>query len=58
MGSEKFVHRPGGIVAHVVEDVCVAAERNPRASMADHLGDRVERNALAERQGAGGIRRS
>jgi hypothetical protein len=38
--------------------VCVAAERNPRASMADHLGDRVERNALAERQGAGGIRRS
>ena len=55
MGSEKFIHRPGGIVAHVVEDVGVTAERHRRVSMAEHLGARVKGNPLAERQGACGM---
>jgi hypothetical protein len=37
-----------------VEDVSVAAERHRRVGMTEHLGKRVKRNALAERQRAGG----
>ena len=55
MGSEKFVHRLGGIVTHVVEDVSVAAEHHRWVSMAEHPGDRVERNALLQGQSASGV---
>jgi hypothetical protein len=54
-GSERVVHCPSGIVAQVVEDVSVAPECHCRVSMTKHLGNCVERNVLAECQGAHGM---
>src|SRR5215211_8326616 len=54
-GSEKFVHRPGGVIAHVLEDVSIPPEGHRRVGVAKHPRDRVERYALAQGQGAGGV---
>ena len=55
MGSEELVHRPGGVLAHILEDVGVPSEGHRRVGMAEHPGDRVERNCLPQGQGAGGV---
>jgi hypothetical protein len=52
---KELVHRPGGILSHILEDVGVPSEGHRRVGVAEHPGDRVERNALAQRQGAGGV---
>src|SRR3712207_6211420 len=39
----------------MVEDVSVPSEGHRRASATEHPGDRVERDALAQGQGAGGV---
>jgi hypothetical protein len=52
---EKLVHRPGGVLAHILEDVGVPSEGHRRVGVAEHPGDRVERNALPQGQSAGGV---
>ena len=52
---EELVHRPGGVLAHIFEDVGVAPEGHCRIGMAEHLGDRVERDALPQGQSAGNV---
>ena len=55
MGSEKFVHRPGGVLVHVLEDVSVPSEGHRRVGVAKHPGDRVEWDALPQGQSTSGV---
>ena len=55
MGSEEFVHRPGGVLTHVVEHVGVAPQGHGGVRVTEHFGDGVERNTLPKRQRSGGV---
>ena len=46
---------PGGVLAHVLEDVSVFPEGHRRVGVAEQFGHRVEWNALMQGQGAGGV---
>ena len=45
---EELVHRPGSVLAHILENVIVAPEGHGRVGVAEHLGDSVKRHTLAE----------
>jgi hypothetical protein len=55
VGSEKLVHGPGSVLAHILEDVGVPSECHGRLGVAEHPGDHVERGALAQGQSADGV---
>jgi hypothetical protein len=55
VGSEKFVHCLQRVLAHILEDVGVPPEGHRRVGVAEQLGDRVERDALPQGEGAGGV---
>ena len=52
---KELVHRLGGVLAHVLEDVGVPSEGHRRVGVAEHPGNRVERDALPQGQSAGGV---
>ena len=43
------------LVLHVLKHVGVAPERHRQVGVAEHFGHRVERDALPQSQGAGGV---
>ena len=47
-GLEEFVHRPGGLVTHVLEHVGVAPERHGGILVTEHLRDPVDRTTGAQ----------
>jgi hypothetical protein len=46
VGSEELVHRPGSIIAHIIEDVGIPSKGHRRVGVAKRPGDRVKRNFL------------
>jgi hypothetical protein len=47
-GLKELVHRPGGVFAHILEDVGVSSEGHRRAGVSEHPGYRMERDALPQ----------